>query len=142
MGFAVVDQLDTAELVPEKKVAIPFQIGLERNPQLPHVPPSANSPRTTAPEIVKLFVAPHEMDRPMLTPPGVPAERVAALRAAFHAAMNDPGFIADAKKQHLDIQEVDGDSVAKIVERAYAQPADVVTAVHEAMGLTGTSGAK
>ena len=53
--------------------------------------------------------------------------------------MNDPGFIADAKKQHLDIQEVDGDSVVKILERAYAQPADVVTAVHEAMGLTGTS---
>jgi len=93
-------------------------------------------------EIVKLFVAPHEMDRPILTPPGVPSERVAALRTAFHAAMKDPGFIADAKKQHLDIQEVDGESVAKIVEHAYAQPADVVTAVHEVMGLTGTSGAK
>src|SRR5712672_1307160 len=109
---------------PEKKVAIPFQIGLDRNPQLPHVPAVgefAKDNRTR--EIVKLFVAPHEMDRPILTPPGVPPERVAALRAAFHAAMNDPGFIADAKKQHLDIQEVDGESVAKIVERAYAQPA-------------------
>jgi tripartite-type tricarboxylate transporter receptor subunit TctC len=128
---------------PEKKVAIPFQIGLDRNPQLPHVPAVgefAKDNRTR--EIVKLFVAPHEMDRPILTPPGVPPERVAALRAAFHAAMNDPGFIADAKKQHLDIQEVDGESVAKIVERAYAQPADVVTAVHEAMGFAGTSGAK
>src|SRR5437868_11839916 len=128
---------------PEKKVAIPFQIGLERHPQLPDVPAVgefAKDNRTR--EIVKLFVAPHEMDRPILTPPGVPPERVAALRAAFHAAMNDPGFIADARKQHLDIQEVDGDSVARIVERAYAQPADVVTAVHEARGLAGTSGAK
>jgi tripartite-type tricarboxylate transporter receptor subunit TctC len=128
---------------PEKKVAIPFQIGLERHPQLPDVlavGEFAKDNRTR--EIVKLFIAPHQMDRPMLTPPGVPPERVAALRAAFHAAMNDPGFIADAKKQHLDIQEVDGESVAKIVERAYAQPADVVTAVHETMGLAGTSGAK
>jgi tripartite-type tricarboxylate transporter receptor subunit TctC len=128
---------------PEKKVAIPFQIGLGRHPQLPDVPAVgefAKDNRTR--EIVKLFIAPHEMDRPMLTPPGVPPERVAALRAAFHAAMNDPGFIADAKKQHLDIQEVDGESVARIVERAYAQPADVVTAVHETMGLAGTSGAK
>jgi tripartite-type tricarboxylate transporter receptor subunit TctC len=128
---------------PEKKVAIPFQIGLGRHPQLSDVPAVgefAKDNRTR--EIIKLFIAPHEMDRPMLTPPGVPPERVAALRAAFHAAMNDPGFIADAKKQHLDIQEVDGESVARIVERAYAQPADVVTAVHETMGLAGTSGAK
>ena len=128
---------------PEKKVAIPFQIGLDRNSQLLHVPAVgefAKDNRTR--EIVKLFVAPHEMDRPILTPPGVPSERVAALRTAFHAAMKDPGFIADAKKQHLDIQEVDGENVAKIVEHAYAQPADVVTAVHEVMGLTGTSGAK
>jgi len=128
---------------PEKKVSIPFQIGLERNPQLPQIPAVgefAKDDRTR--EIVKLFVAPHEMDRPILTPPGVPPERVAALRTAFHAAMNDPDFISDAKKQHLDLQEVDGDSVVRIIERAYGQPADVVTAVHETMGLPGTSGAK
>ena len=51
--------------------------------------------------------------------------------------MNDPGFIAEAKKQHLDIQEVDGRSVVKFVEHSYSQPPEVVTAVHEAMGLTG-----
>src|SRR5438132_9516291 len=127
---------------PEQKVAIPFQIGLERNPQLPQVPAVgefAKDNRTR--EILKLFVAPHEMDRPILTPPGVPPERVAALRAAFHAAMNDPGFIADAKKQHLDIREIDGASVTAIIDRAYALPADVVKAVNEAMP-TGTSAAR
>ena len=56
------------------------------------------------------------MDRPILTPPGVPADRVAALRAAFHDAMNDPEFLADAKKQHLEVKEVDGEKVAKSFE--------------------------
>jgi tripartite-type tricarboxylate transporter receptor subunit TctC len=71
------------------------------------------------------------MDRPILTPPGVPAERVAALRAAFHAAINDPGFIAEANKQHLQIQEIDGPGVAAILADAYKLPADVVKAVND-----------
>jgi hypothetical protein len=48
--------------------------------------------------------------------------------------MNDPGFIAEAKKQHLDILEVDGDAVLKIIEHSYAQPPEVVKTLNETMG--------
>ena len=115
---------------PRKKVTIPIQIALARSPLLPDVPAVgefAKDERTR--QIVKLFVSPQEMDRPLLTPPGVPAERVALLRQAFHAAFNDPGFAAEAKRQHLQIREIDGPGVAKIIEHAYALPADVVKAV-------------
>ena len=114
---------------------MPIQIALERSPLLPDVPAVgefAKDERTR--QIVRLFTAPQDMDRPLLTPPGVPAERVAALRTAFHAAFNDPGFAAEAKKQHLQIREIDGPSVEKIIERAYALPADVVKAVNDAAG--------
>ena len=119
---------------PQKKVTIPFQVALERSPLLPDVPAVGEFAKDErARQVIRLFVAPHEMDRPLLAPPGVPAERIAALRAAFHAAMNDPGFIAEAKKQRLDILEISGPAVEQIIERAYAMPADVVTTVNDAM---------
>ena len=80
------------------------------------------------------------MDRPILAPSGVPPARIAALRTAFHAAMSDPGFIAEAKKQHIEIKEVDGDDVAKIVADAYALPPDIVRAATEAMNVADARG--
>ena len=80
------------------------------------------------------------MDRPILTPPGVPADRVAALKAAFHAAMIDPAFLADAKRQRLEVKEISGDRVAQLLANAYAMPPDVVKAANEAMGGVGGAG--
>jgi tripartite-type tricarboxylate transporter receptor subunit TctC len=77
------------------------------------------------------------MDRPILAPPGVPPERLAALRDAFHAAMTDPGFVADARRQRLDIDEVAGEKVAAIIAATFALPPDVVKAANDAMHLTG-----
>jgi tripartite-type tricarboxylate transporter receptor subunit TctC len=70
----------------------------------------------------------------------VPAERVAALRKAFHEAMNDPGFIAEAKKQNLELKELDGEGVAKIVEDAYALSPDIVQATREAVKPLNSAG--
>ena len=81
----------------------------------------------------KLVLAPLEMDRPILAPPGVPAERVAALREAFHAAMNDPAFIAQAEKQHLEIGEVSGSEVAQILTDAFAMPPEIAKAATAVM---------
>ena len=53
--------------------------------------------------------------------------------------MQDPGLIADAKKASIDLGEVDGDKLAKILQRAYSMPADVIKAANEAMNLTGSS---
>ena len=59
-------------------------------------------------------------------PPGVPAERVRALRAAFDAAMADPELLADARKQRIDISPATGDAVAAFIARLYkASPAVV-----------------
>ena len=73
------------------------------------------------------------MDRPILAPPGVPAERVAALRAAFHAAMIDKGFIAQAEKAHLEIREISGLRVAQILDDAYHMPPEIAKAAKAAM---------
>jgi len=126
-----------------KKVNVPIQIALARDPLFPDVPAVgelAKDERTR--EILRLLVAPQTMDRPLLAPPGVPDDRVAALRAAFHAAMNDPAFIEEARRQHLEIRELDGDQVAKIIADAYALSPDIIRAASEAVNPAATSGAR
>jgi tripartite-type tricarboxylate transporter receptor subunit TctC len=123
----------------QKKISVPVQIALERDPQFPDSPALiefARDQRTK--QILQLILAPMAMDRPILTPPGVPAERVAALKTAFHAAMVDPAFLADAKKQRIEVKEVSGEKVAQIIGGAFAMPPDVVKAANDAMG--GTAG--
>ena len=124
---------------PQKKVSIPIQIALERDPEFPDSPAViefAKDEKTK--QILQLILAPMDMDRPILAPPGTPPAMVAALRKAFHEAMNDPGLIADAKKASIDLEEIDGDKLAKILDRAYAMPPEVIKAANEAMNLTGS----
>jgi len=126
---------------PQKKVAVPIQISMERDPEFPDVPAVgefAKDARTK--QILQLILSPMAMDRPILMPPGVPADRVAALKIAFHAAMADPAFLADAKKQRLEVKEVDGEKVAKILATSFAMPPEVVKAANDAMGGTGGAG--
>jgi tripartite-type tricarboxylate transporter receptor subunit TctC len=125
---------------PQKKVSVPIQIALERDPEFPDSPALvefAKDQRTK--DILQLILAPMGMDRPILAPPGTPPDVVAALRKAFHDTMVDPAFIAEAERQHLEIQEVDGDKIAKLLQDAYKLPPDVVKAANEAMALTGAA---
>jgi tripartite-type tricarboxylate transporter receptor subunit TctC len=123
---------------PQKKVNVPIQIAIARNPIFPDVPTVmelAKDERTR--KILQLVLAPLDMDRPILAPPGTPPERVAALREAFHDTMNDPAFIAEAKKDHLEIREISGSHVAQVLDDAYAMPPEITNAARDAMKLTG-----
>jgi tripartite-type tricarboxylate transporter receptor subunit TctC len=125
---------------PQKKVSVPIQIALERDPEFPDAPALiefAKDQRTK--DILELILAPMGMDRPILAPPGTPPNTVAALRKAFHETMIDPAFIAEADRQHLEIQEVDGDKIAHLLQSTYLLPPDVVKAANEAMALTGAA---
>jgi tripartite-type tricarboxylate transporter receptor subunit TctC len=125
---------------PQKKVVVPVQVSLERNSLFPDVPAIvelAKDARTK--QVLQLILAPQDMDRPLLTPPGVPAERLAALRAAFHAAIKDPGFVAEAARQQLEINEIAGPKVEEIVRGAYALPPEVIKIAGEAVKLTGAA---
>jgi tripartite-type tricarboxylate transporter receptor subunit TctC len=128
---------------PQHKVSVPIQIALKRDPEFPDSPAAgefAKDEKTR--QILQLILAPMGMDRPLLAPPGTPPEIVAALRKAFHEAMTDPGFIADAAKANIEIEEVSGEAVEKIIADAYAMPAEVIRAANEAMNLTGSGGKK
>lgn len=125
---------------PKHMIEVPIQIALERSklfPEVPAIVEFAKDDHLRA--VLELTLSPQAMDRPILAPPGVPTERVALLREAFHRAINDPGFIAEANKQNLEIDEVSGERLAAIIARAYAMPPDVVRLANESMNLTGAS---
>ena len=126
---------------PQKKVTVQVQIALERDPAFADVPAVVEFAKDAkTKQILQLVLSPMAMDRPILTPPGVPADRVAVLRAAFHAAIVDPQFLADAKKQRLEVKEVSGEKVAQILANAFMVPPEVVKAANEAMGGSGGAG--
>jgi len=126
---------------PQKKVNVPVQIALERDPKFADVPAVVEFAKDTkTKQILQLVLSPMAMDRPILTPPGVPADRVAVLRTAFHDAMLDPKFLADAAKQRLEVREVSGEKVAQILANAFIVPPEVVKAANEAMGGVGGAG--
>ena len=66
-------------------------------------------------------------------PPGVPADRVAALRRAFDATMKDKGFLADSAREKLEIDPLSGEDVQKLVEEVAHTPPDVVARVRAAL---------
>ena len=71
--------------------------------------------------------------RPYVLPPGVPTDRVAALRQAFMAALRDKDTLAEAQKMQLDLDALSGEEVQAEVAKAYAMPANIVERAKQAL---------
>jgi tripartite-type tricarboxylate transporter receptor subunit TctC len=74
--------------------------------------------------------------RPILTTPGVPPARLAALRQAFDDAMADPEFQAMADRIHLEYEHVAGSEVEDVIHHIYAMPKPIVAAAAAAVQRT------
>lgn len=113
----------------QKKINVLLQMSTPAHRDLPTVPSSMDLAATEEQrQILTLNSAPDTLGRPFAAPPGVPVERVGALRAAFDAATKDPGLLAEAAKAKLKIDSLGGDDVQKLIERIYATPPSVVKA--------------
>ena len=120
-------KLRKADWLRDKKINVLFQWSLRSHPDIPDVPLIIDRART--PEDRKVFeflFAPQEMGRPFFAPPGVPPERLAALRLAFERTLKDSQFLADADKMGLEVQHVGGEAIEKLLERLYASPKEVI----------------
>ena len=67
-----------------------------------------------------------EWARPMMAPPGTPADRVAILRAAYEKAAKDPELIAEAKKLRIDVTPMRGDQLQAMAKEVMTQPPEVL----------------
>ena len=70
----------------------------------------------------QLIVSQQVFGRPYIAPPGVAAEPVKILRAAFAATLNDKDFLADAERTRIDVAPSAGERVQQLVEQLYAMP--------------------
>jgi len=91
------------------------------------VPLAASSARNDDDrKVIELVFSQGVFGRPYVLPPGVPAERVAALRKAFVAALNDPALRAEAAKMQLDVDPMAGDELQALISSIYATPQHLV----------------
>ena len=119
----------------DKKINILVQIGLHKAPDLPDVPLLMDLATTDEDRaVLKLLSASGDIGRPLFVAPGVPAERVAALRSAFDRMVKDPTFLAAAQQEKFDINPVSGDEMQKIVQDLIATPKPIADRLTKIIG--------
>ena len=120
--------------IAEKKVKILVQFTLERVPFLKDVPTLMELAPAEKKDVAEFVISGTPFARAMAVGPGVPAERVAALRKAFEELMKDPAFLADAEKRKLQIDPRSAAQVLALVNKVAAASPELVTRVKKAIG--------
>jgi tripartite-type tricarboxylate transporter receptor subunit TctC len=113
--------------IKDNKLNVIVQLALATLPELPGVPSALDL--VTDPvkkQVLGLILIRQEVGRPVAAPPGVPADRLAALRRAFDATMRDPQFLAEAERLELEIEPLNAAQIDKLLADAYASPKAIV----------------
>lgn len=100
-----------------------LQMGMTRDAEFPDIPTAIEiMPTAAGKQLFEIAFAEQVMGRPFVLPPGVPMDRVQALRAAFDAAVKDKDLLADAKSQRMEIDPVTGAAINALLDRVYNAP--------------------
>src|SRR5215831_16285336 len=111
----------------DKSVNIINQAALKKQPELPDVPLAGELTQDADKlAMLKLFLATQEIARPFAAPPGIPADRKAALIAAFEQTMKDGEFLAEADKLAMEVNPLGAQAVSDLVTELYATPKPLV----------------
>jgi tripartite-type tricarboxylate transporter receptor subunit TctC len=103
-----------------KKINIFVQLSLQKHADLPHIPLILDLAKTPEQrQIFTLVFARQALGRPYLAPPGLPPDRLEALRKAFMDTMKDAEFLAEADKAKFEITPLDGARAQQIIGDAY-----------------------
>src|SRR5262249_39281785 len=110
-----------------KKVNILAQFIAERHPDLPNVPTIVELARTPEEkQLFQLYATEGEIGKGMMGPPDLPAPLLATFRQAFDEMVRDPEFIADAKKQQVELSPMSGDKLQTLIADVAKTPPKVV----------------
>jgi tripartite-type tricarboxylate transporter receptor subunit TctC len=117
----------------EKKAKPIVQYGPERLKELPDVPFVTDLLKNEDDKLLmQAGSAPQALGRPLLLPPDVPADRVAAVRKALADTFSDAHFQVDATKIGLIVNAPQtGQQLQDVIARAYASPTHVVERIRK-----------
>jgi tripartite-type tricarboxylate transporter receptor subunit TctC len=121
-------QATKSDWLAQRKIKALLQYGPEKRAELAGV---ASAREVAASEDDRILIdaafAPLALGRPLVMPPGVPTDRLAAMRKALMDTFADPGFISESARLSLGPNEPhDGDALQDVVARVYAAPAHVL----------------
>jgi tripartite-type tricarboxylate transporter receptor subunit TctC len=122
----------------DNKVRLLMQGGLQRDPELKDLPSALDFVRNDADRrVLELFFTQKTVARPVIAPPGIPAERLATLRTAFAALASDPEFLADAEKSGMEAAPLPGEAVDKVIALIAGTPAELAERLTKAIAPAG-----
>jgi tripartite-type tricarboxylate transporter receptor subunit TctC len=119
-----------------KDVFIAMQVSDRRHPEIPNVPNIYDYISNQDDKLTLDLIFAHQLlGRPFVMAPGVPQDRVAAVREAFDKTMSDTDFRAEADKMRLEIDYVKGEAITEHVKRIFGMPRPLIERAAEAIRL-------
>ncbi len=128
VGLSAVSSAKPDWLKPAANMRVLLQFGrAERNPAFPDAPTARELARDErARALIGLAELPYQLSRPMVAPPGVPADRAKALQDGFMAMQADPEYLGEAARLGLDVSPVDAARAARLVDELAVAPRDLI----------------
>ena len=123
-----------SRLIDEGKIRLIAQGALTKDaryPDLPNILDQAKTPELR--QALEFLYLPLALGRSLAAPPQVPADRREVLRSAVAKTMQDPDFLADAKKLEIDVEPMNAVDTKAMVERLFATPPAVVSRIEDAL---------
>jgi tripartite-type tricarboxylate transporter receptor subunit TctC len=84
--------------------------------------------------LAKVILASGDLGRPIVAPPGVPAERIKILRDAFDKTIAEGAFLAEAERRRLEIDPTRWDEMESLAKDVMTTPPDVVARMRKLLG--------
>ena len=136
VGLSAVSSNKPEWLKPGGPVKVLLQFARRtRHPDYPDVPTARELAKEgRAKQLIQLAEIPYMLSRPYAAPPGVPADRAKALRAAFDATTTDKTFLAEAAKLGLDVSPVGADEAMEMLDLLAAAPEELKDALRKLQG--------
>ncbi len=123
------------EWLKEGRLAHLVQLASKRSADMPNTPLLSEFARNDEEARIFEFIQSGLDDRAMVVAPGVPADRVAALRKAYMDTLADKEFLAEANGQQFEINPVTADELKAFVERIYTLSPDSIAKIRKAQGV-------
>jgi tripartite-type tricarboxylate transporter receptor subunit TctC len=117
------------------KITLLMQAALQKDPELPDLPSALDFVKNDADrKVMELYLTQKTVARPVIAPPGIPVERLAALRAGFIALAQDKDFIADAQNTRLEVAPISGEAVDKVISLITSASPETAERLGKAIG--------
>ena len=129
------------------KMNVLVQLSLAKHPDMPDIPlifdfikPDFVSQKLSVEEVNtfwRIILSQQIVGRPYALGPGVPSERVGALRAAFKSVVEDPQFRADAARSKLELAPLEGGEIQRMTGNIASVSPTLIATLRELIRYKG-----